>query len=131
MAGPMAAKAIRTREEPLDDEPATPKELAATPGSVDMIKWKLEWEDWTKKEKNWREQTSPRIFNLVWAQHCQYYAHPAMVEGRSEWEEALAEQNGVKLLKSLYALHHKENDTRPSMLEVIEQDRQLYLCTQQ
>ena len=58
MAGPIAAKAIRTRKEPLDDEPATPKGLAATTGSVDMITRKIEWEDWTKKEKNWREQTS-------------------------------------------------------------------------
>ena len=55
MAGPMAAKAIRTSKEPIDDEPATPKGEAAIPGSVDMIKWKIEWEDWTKKEKNWRE----------------------------------------------------------------------------
>ena len=38
MAGPMAAKAIRTRKEPIDDKPTTPKGLAATPGSVDMIK---------------------------------------------------------------------------------------------
>ena len=52
VAGPMAAKAIRTRNEPLDDEPTTPEGEAATPGSVAMIKWKIEWEDWTKKEKN-------------------------------------------------------------------------------
>ena len=38
VAGPMAAKTIRTRNEPLDDEPATQEGLAATPGSVDMIK---------------------------------------------------------------------------------------------
>ena len=42
VAGPMAAKAIRTRNEPLDDEPVTPEVEAATSGSVDMIKWKIE-----------------------------------------------------------------------------------------
>ena len=38
VAGPMAAKAIRTRSEPLDDEPNTPDGEAAIPGSVAMIK---------------------------------------------------------------------------------------------
>ena len=38
MACSMAAKAIRTRKEPINDKPTTPKGLAATPGSVDMIK---------------------------------------------------------------------------------------------
>ena len=52
------------------------------------------------------------------------------LEGRPEWQETLAEQNGIELLKTLYALHHKQDDTRPSMLEVVEQDRQPYLCTQ-
>ena len=128
VAGPMPAKAIRIRNKPLDDEPATPEGLAATPGSVDMIKWKIEWEDWTKKDKNWREQTSPRIFNLVWAHTAEDMR--AQLEGRPEWQETLAEQNVVELLKLLYALHHKKDDTRPSMLEVVGQDRQLYLCTQ-
>ena len=45
VAGPMAAKAIRTRNEPLDDEPITPEGETATPGSVAMIKWKIERED--------------------------------------------------------------------------------------
>ena len=38
----MAAKAIHTRNEPLDEEPTTLEGEAATPGSVDMIKWKVE-----------------------------------------------------------------------------------------
>ena len=42
VAGQMAAKAIRTRNEPLDDEPSTPEGEAATPGSIDMIKLKIE-----------------------------------------------------------------------------------------
>ena len=49
----------------------------------------------------------------------------AQLEGRPEWHETL-----VELLKSLYALHHKQDDTRPIMLEVVEQDCQLYSCTQ-
>ena len=65
VGGLLAAKAICTSNEPLDDGPTTPEGEAATPGSVAMIKWKIEWEDWTKKEKNWKGQTSPRIFNLV------------------------------------------------------------------
>ena len=39
-SGPLEAKAIRTRKEPLENKPDTPEGLAATPGSVDMIKWK-------------------------------------------------------------------------------------------
>ena len=30
----------------------------------------------------------------------------------------------------MYALHHKQDDTKPSMWEIMEQDRQLTLCTQ-
>ena len=30
----------------------------------------------------------------------------------------------------MYALHHKQDDTKPSMWEIMEQDRQLALCTQ-
>ena len=52
VAGPMAAKVMHTRNELLEDKPITPEGKAATPGSVAMIKWKIEWEDWTKKEKN-------------------------------------------------------------------------------
>ena len=55
VAGPMAAKAIRTRNEPLDDEPITPEGYAAIPGSVAMIKWMIDWEDRKKKEKIWKE----------------------------------------------------------------------------
>ena len=44
VAGPMAAKAIRTRNEPLDNEPAAPEGEATVPGSVAMIKWKIGWE---------------------------------------------------------------------------------------
>ena len=43
---------MHTRNELLEDKPITPEGKAATPGSVAMIKWKIEWEDWTKKEKN-------------------------------------------------------------------------------
>ena len=93
LAGPMAAKAIRTRNEPLDDEPYTPEGEAATPGSVATIKWKIAWEDWTEKEKNWREQTSPRIFNLVWEHTAEEIR--AQLEAQPEWQDTLAEQNGV------------------------------------
>ena len=37
----MAAKANRTRNEPLDNEPTTPEGEAAMPGSISMIKWKI------------------------------------------------------------------------------------------
>ena len=127
MAGPLAAKAIRTRKEPLEDESDAPEGLAATSGSVDMTKWKIDWEDWTRKEKNRKEQTTPRIFNLVWAHIADTMR--AQLESRPEWEQTLAKQNDVKLLKPLYALHHKQDDSRPIMQEVVELDRQLYLCT--
>ena len=45
VAGPMAVEAIRTRNEPLYDEPITPGGEAGTPGSVATIKRKIEWED--------------------------------------------------------------------------------------
>ena len=90
-----------------------------------MIKWKIAWEDWTRKEKNWKEQTSPRIFNLVTA-HTAEEIH-AQLEARPEWQETLADQNGVEILRSLYALHHQQDDTKPSMMEVVNQDRHFYL----
>ena len=82
VARPMTAKAIQTRNEPLDDEPATPEGEAAVPGSVSMIKWKIGWEDWTKKDKVWREQMSPRIFNLTWA--CTAEDMRAQIEAQTE-----------------------------------------------
>ena len=51
------------------------------------------------------------------------------LETRTEWQDTLAEQNGVDLLQSLYALHHQRDDTRPSMMEATNQGRHLYLCT--
>ena len=95
VAGPMAAKAIRTRNEPLNDGPAAPEGKAAVPGSVAMIKWKIGWEDWSKKDKVWREQTSPRIFNLVWAHTVKDMR--AQLEAQTELKDTLAEKNGVEL----------------------------------
>ena len=54
----------------------------------------------------------------------------AQLEAQTERQDTLAEQNGVELLQSLYALHHQQDDTRPSMMEVTNQDQHLYLCTQ-
>ena len=45
VAGLMAAKATRTRNEPLDDEPITPEGESAISGSVAVIEWKIAWED--------------------------------------------------------------------------------------
>ena len=122
MAGLLAAKTIRTRKEPLKNEPATPEGLAATLGSVEMIKWKISFEEWAKKDENWKEQTNPHMFNLAWAHTAG--TQRAQLESRPEWEQTLAKQNGVKLLKLLYALHHKQDDPRPSMQEFVELDRQ-------
>ena len=84
---------------------------------------------WTKEEKNWKEQTSPHIFNLVWAHIAEEIR--AQLEAQLEWHDTLAEQNGVEFLKSLHPLHqHQQDDTKPSMMEVVDQDRHLYLCTQ-
>ena len=47
---------------------------------------------------------SPRILNLVWAHTAEDMR--AQLEARTEWSDTLADQNGVELLRSLYALHH-------------------------
>ena len=65
VAGPMAAQAIRTRTEPVEDEPEAPEGKEAEPGSVGMIKWKVKYEDWRQKHNVWVEQTNPRLFNIV------------------------------------------------------------------
>ena len=81
------------------------------------------------KEREELERTNKSVhFNLVWA-HTAEDMH-TQLEARPEWQHTLAKQNSVKLLKSLYALHHKQDDSSPSMLEVVDQDRRLYLCTQ-
>ena len=81
----------------IDDEPTAPEGEAAAPGSVAMVKTKIGWEDWMKKDKAWREQTSQRIFNLVWAHTAKDML--AQLEARTEWQDTLAEQNGVELLQ--------------------------------
>ena len=69
LGGPQAATAIRKRMGPLGTEPEEPTDSGATPGSVAMIKWKVNWEAFNKKTKKWEEETSPRLFNLIFA-HC-------------------------------------------------------------
>ena len=93
-----------------------------------MIKWKILLEDWKTKKNIWSEQTNLRIFNLVWPHTADHMR--SQLESQLEWDETLAAQNGVELLKSMYALHHKQDDSRPIMQEVVELDQQLYLCTQ-
>ena len=51
MARPRAAQAVRTREKPVGDEQNAPVGDAAMPGSVEMIKWKVLWEDYNKKKQ--------------------------------------------------------------------------------
>ena len=99
-----------------------------TPGSVDMIKWKIRWKDYNKKSKEWKQQISSHMFNLVWDHTADDMR--AQLESRPEWTETLAEQNGVELLNSMHTLHHKQDDTKPGTWEIMEQDYQLYLCTQ-
>ena len=77
-------------------------------------------EDWKTKKKIWIEQTYLRIFNLVWAHTSDNMR--SQIESWPEWDKTLAAQNGIKLLKSMHALHHKQDDSRPSMQEVVELD---------
>jgi hypothetical protein len=69
IGGPQAATAIRKRSEPLGVEPAAPTGDKAKPGSVDMIKWKVLWEEYNKTKDKWRKEVNPRLFNLLFA-HC-------------------------------------------------------------
>ena len=81
------------------------------------------------KEREELKRTNKSVhFNLIWAHTAEEIR--AQLKARPEWYDTLAEHNGVELLKSLYALHYQQDDTKPSMIEVADQDRQLYLCTQ-
>ena len=65
VAGLMTAQAVRTRQEPVGNEPNAPVGDTATSGSVEMIKWKVFWENYNKKSKEWKQQINLRIFNLL------------------------------------------------------------------
>ena len=122
VAGPMAAKAIRTRNEPLvDDKPTTPEGEATVPGgSVSMIKWEDRLGRLDEERQDLERTDEPAYFNLIWAHTVEEMR--AQLEARTERQDTLAEQDGVKLLRSLCALHHQQDDTKPSMMEVTNQD---------
>ena len=58
-AGPMAAQAMRTREEPMRIKPETPTGTDATPGTPAMIIWQEEYKQYNKREIFWEEEVSP------------------------------------------------------------------------
>ena len=128
MGGPQAATAIRKRTEPVGTEPAAPTGIDAAPGSVEMIKWKSKWEDYQKKNKKWTDEVSPRLYNLLIA-HCTEELR-GVLQGRPGWDNILETQNGVDLVKMLHALHHQQDDSKPEMWEIVQQDRAMPLCAQ-
>ena len=73
--GPMAATAIRKRQEPLGAEPDEPTGVDSAPGIIKMIKWNVKWEEYNKNSKKWEEEVNPRLFNLLFA-HCPLQVTP-------------------------------------------------------
>ena len=49
VAGPMAAQAVRTREEPVGAKPPAPTGDDANPGTIKMLKWEVQWKAYNKK----------------------------------------------------------------------------------
>ena len=66
-AGPMAAQAMRTREEPVGIKPETPVGVDATPGTPAMIIWKEKYKQYNKRERVcvWQEEVNSCLFNLL------------------------------------------------------------------
>ena len=108
IGGPQASTAIRKRTEPLGVEPAAPDGDKATPGSVNMIKWKVKWEEYNKTKDRWTKEVSPRLFYLLFA-HCTQDFR-GVVQGRTEWPDILEKQDGVAMVKLLHALHHQQDE---------------------
>ena len=111
--GPMAVTAIRKWQEPLGVEPDEPTGIDAAPGTAKMIKWKVKWEEYSKKSKKWEEEVNPRLFNLLFA-HCTTELR-ALLQGRDGWEDMLDDQDGVALVKLLHAIHHLQDESKPGM----------------
>ena len=93
-----------------------------------MIKWKVLWEEYNKSKKKWTEEVSPRLFNLIFV-HCTQDFR-AVLQGRTEWPAILDDQDGVALVKLLHALHHQQDEPKPEMWEIVQQDQAFLLCTQ-
>jgi hypothetical protein len=53
-----------------------------------------------------------------------------VIQGRTEWPAILEKQDGVSLVKLLHALHHQQDESKPEMWELVQQDRAFLLCTQ-
>ena len=127
-AGPMAAQAMRTREEPVGIKPETPVGDSAVPGSPTMIIWQEEYKQYNKRERIWQEEVNPRLFNLLLDHMTAEFR--ALVEGRPTWPDIKFAQDGIGLIREMHALHHLQDGARPGMWEIVLQDRNMYLCTQ-
>jgi hypothetical protein len=51
IGGHMAAQVVHSQEEPVGDRPEAPTSVEATPGTVQMIKWKYEYEKYKKRHQ--------------------------------------------------------------------------------
>lgn len=69
----------------------------------------------------------PRLFNLIYA-HCTPDFR-ALLQGRAGWQDTLDRQDGVELVRLIHALHHLQDESKPGMWEIVQQDRALFICT--
>ena len=112
-AGPMAAQAMRTREEPVGVKPETPVGESAIPGTPAMIIWQEEYKQYNKRERIWEEEVNPRLFNLLLDHMTAEFR--ALVEGRPSWPNICATQDGIGLIREMHTLHHLQDGARPGM----------------
>ena len=52
------------------------------------------------------------------------------LKGSSEWSAILTAQDGIGLVQLIHAIMHKRDKTTPSILDIVQADKRMYLTFQ-
>ena len=119
--GPMAAQALCNLKAPIIDSLASPSNKG---DDVVLLNWKLNFEAAHKKWLAWTENNQ-KLFNL-YLSHCMQ-AMKTKLKALSEWTAISTAQNGIGLVQLICAIMHKRDKTTPSILDIVQADKQMYL----
>ena len=93
-----------------------------------MLEWKLNFEAAHKKWLAWTENNQ-KLFNL-YSSHCMQ-AMKTKLKGLSEWSAILTAQDGIGLDQLICTIMHRRDKTTPSILDIVQADKRMYLTFQQ
>ena len=122
--GSMAAQALCNLKAPIIDSPVSPSNKG---DNAVIFKLKLNFEAAHKEWLAWTENNQ-KLFNL-YSSHCMQ-AMETKLKGLSGWSAILTAQNGIGLVQLIYAIMHKRDKTTPSILDIVQADKRMYLTFQ-